>query len=198
MQYNNAMHGGIPLNDEEPDGNGPVGTDPIMAGQVNSSAPTATLSARPKNRWSDNICDWHKNLFPSCFCVTFVCFGVWLEAQMAHKLRMAKFWTIIYIFLSYWVVSLILVIIYPSTAVMLWMVFIFAWILSIVLRMRLIAVDNINEANQFKECCIGFWCPPCSIAQMARHLYGYKKRLDGDGDPERPDNYGSYNDLEMA
>lgn len=78
---------------------------------------------------------------------------------------MAKFWTIIYIFLSYWLVSLILVIIFPSTAVMLWMVFIFAWILSIVLRMRLIAVDNINEENQFRECCIGFWCPPCSIAQ---------------------------------
>ena len=25
---------------------------------------------------------------------------------------------------------------------------------------------------------------------VARHLYGYTKVLDGDGDPDRPDNYG--------
>jgi hypothetical protein len=24
---------------------------------------------------------------------------------------------------------------------------------------------------------------------VARHLYGYTKVLDGDGDPDRPDNY---------
>lgn len=24
---------------------------------------------------------------------------------------------------------------------------------------------------------------------VARHLYGYKNVLDGDGDPDRPDNY---------
>lgn len=95
MQYNNAMHGGIPLNDEEPNDNehvGSIGTDPILTGQVNSSAPisTNTLSSRPKNRWSDNICDWHKNLFPSCFCVTFVCFGVWLEAQSKSSLLYNK------------------------------------------------------------------------------------------------------------
>jgi hypothetical protein len=27
--------------------------------------------------------------------------------------------------------------------------------------------------------------------KVARHLYGYTKVLDGDGDPNRPDNYST-------
>ena len=33
------------------------------------------------------------------------------------------------------------------------------------------------------------------LISVARHLYGYMKVLDGDGDPDRPDNYAP---LEVA
>lgn len=33
-----------------------------------------------------------------------------------------------------------------------------------------------------------FFC--AIILIVARHLYGYTKILDGDGDPDRPDGYG--------
>lgn len=46
-----------------------------------------------------------------------------------------------------------------------------------------------DTANLLFECCIGFWCWYCSVAQMARYLYGYTKVLDGDSDINRPDNY---------
>ena len=40
------------------------------------------VSTRPlPNRWKDSICDWPKNLFPSCYCVLFGCYGMWLLAQ---------------------------------------------------------------------------------------------------------------------
>eukprot|EP01039_Chlorochromonas_danica_P005153 gene5153-5664_t len=195
MQYSKA----IPVNDEEPYPN-QSGFNPIMVGQVNSSAPSAPpiQPSRPKNRWADNLCDCKHNLYPSCFCTIFVCYGVWLQAQMAHKLRMINFWTIIYVFIPYWIVAFVLQIVYPATAVLSWMIFIFSLLLSLAIRSRIVSTDNINGNNQLQECCIGFWCVPCSIAQMARHMYGYKKSLDGDGDPDRPDNYGSYNDLEMV
>ncbi len=34
---------------------------------------------------------------------------------------------------------------------------------------------------------------PDIIVLVARHLYGYRKVLEGDGDPNRPDSYDSYN-----
>ncbi len=36
---------------------------------------------RVTNRWTDGICDWPKNIFPSVFCVCFVGDGCWLLAQ---------------------------------------------------------------------------------------------------------------------
>lgn len=35
----------------------------------------------PRNRWGDSICDWPLNLYPSCYCVCFVCCGMYLAAQ---------------------------------------------------------------------------------------------------------------------
>lgn len=35
----------------------------------------------PVNRWGDSICDWPRNLYPSCYCVCCVCCGVYLAAQ---------------------------------------------------------------------------------------------------------------------
>ena len=35
----------------------------------------------PPGHWGDNICDWPKNLFPSCWCTCCCCYGMWLSAQ---------------------------------------------------------------------------------------------------------------------
>jgi hypothetical protein len=32
-------------------------------------------------KWADDICDWPSNLYPSCFCVCFVCDGIYIGAQ---------------------------------------------------------------------------------------------------------------------
>ena len=32
-------------------------------------------------RWGDNICDWPKNLFPSCWCTCCCCYGMWISSQ---------------------------------------------------------------------------------------------------------------------
>eukprot|EP00981_Chlorochromonas_danica_P002578 scaffold504_cov189-Ochromonas_danica.AAC.13 len=37
-----------------------------------------------------------------------------------------------------------------------------------------------------------------NLFNLARHLYGYKKRLDGDADPERPDNYETPKDADLV
>jgi hypothetical protein len=36
---------------------------------------------RPLNGWADSICDWPKNLFPSCWCALCCCYGVYITAQ---------------------------------------------------------------------------------------------------------------------
>lgn len=50
----------------------------------------------------------------------------------------------------------------------------------VMLRYKFVAQFQIPEGD-FETCCAGFWCAPCSLCQMARHLYGYKKQFDGDG-----------------
>jgi len=60
------------------------------------------------------------------------------------------------------------------------------------LRVHIARVYNITECGSCQtigEGCTGLFCFYCSIAQMARHVYGYTKVLDGDGDTRRPDNY---------
>lgn len=36
-------------------------------------------------KWSDSICDWPKNLFPSCYCVCCFFSGIYLTAQSMLK-----------------------------------------------------------------------------------------------------------------
>ncbi len=33
------------------------------------------------NRWADSICDWPKNLFPSCYCACCCFHGMYINAQ---------------------------------------------------------------------------------------------------------------------
>ncbi len=93
---------------------------------------------------------------------------------------------------------------------------IFAFCFALGLRLFIVSKEGINECGAnpcLGECCVGFWCWYCSVAQsksfvfgnvifcliclmyvVARHVYGYSKVFDGDGDPFRPDQYsGSQN-----
>lgn len=45
------------------------------------------------------------------------------------------------------------------------------------------APNNHSGLTFYTECCRDCLC------EVARHLYGYRQVLDGDGDPDRPDNY---------
>eukprot|EP00981_Chlorochromonas_danica_P010176 scaffold3051_cov167-Ochromonas_danica.AAC.35 len=97
--------------------NGPATANPIVGPGYRPNerfdAENVARPVRPINRWADNICDWPKNLYPSCYCACCVCWGLYIQAQIAKR----------------------------------------------------------------------------SLYVVARHLYGYSKVLDGDGDPFRPDGY---------
>ena len=68
---------------------GTIATPPVY---IQTSAPihaTPALGERrinsrqppPPGRWSDSICDWTMNLYPSCYCACCVCCGIYLVAQ---------------------------------------------------------------------------------------------------------------------
>lgn len=60
-------------------------SESMSAGLVSNHISTSNqqiFSVRPPpGRWADNICDWPKNLFPSCGCVCLCCYGMWISAQ---------------------------------------------------------------------------------------------------------------------
>ncbi|RYH20942.1 hypothetical protein EON65_21995 [archaeon] len=85
---------------------------------------------------------------------------------MAQKINMMSFWSVFYVTLVYWFVSFVLQIVFPASGIMAWMMCLFSLIFSICLRLKIYARDNIQTPGGcFTECCIGFWCCPCSIAQ---------------------------------
>mmetsp|Transcript_3330 Transcript_3330/g.4597 ORF Transcript_3330/g.4597 Transcript_3330/m.4597 type:complete len:218 (+) Transcript_3330:2-655(+) len=150
-----------------------------------------TGRTRPLNHWSDSICDWPSNLFPSCYCVCCCCYGVYILAQMAQKTGFAKFNMVIASYVVFYIVGIIIQAVTGIGAVV-WFPMIFSFVFQIALRLYIVRRDNISDCGSspyIGEFCCGFWCWYCSIAQMARHTYGYQKILDGDGDPDRPDAY---------
>jgi hypothetical protein len=57
----------------------PVSHQPAYA---QNTTPNHVFSTRPPpGRWADGICDWPKNMFPSCYCACCCCYGMWLAAQ---------------------------------------------------------------------------------------------------------------------
>lgn len=166
----------------------PVSAQPMYV-QPNGNAATIQRQ-RPVGRWGDNICDWPTNLYPSCYCSCCVCCGMWIVAQMAQKTGCSTFRNIAWGWLICGIVGFILALVLGSGNWIYIIPLIYMLITQIVLRIHIAKRDNITEMGGcFGECCVGFWCMSCSISQMARHLYGYNKVLDGDGDPDRPDQY---------
>mmetsp|Transcript_24508 Transcript_24508/g.40861 ORF Transcript_24508/g.40861 Transcript_24508/m.40861 type:complete len:211 (-) Transcript_24508:424-1056(-) len=153
------------------------------------SATGIVVTRPPANRWKDGICDWPNNMYPSCYCTCCCCYGMWLVAQMAKKTNYTSFECPVFTYITLWFIFFIITLITGSGVWVVLFPMFFVLFFAIALRLHIVRQDNITECGSFAECCTGFWCFYCSITQMARHLYGYTKVLDGDGDPDRGDNY---------
>ena len=109
---------------------------------------------------------------------------------MAQKVGVADFKTIAITYTILMIIAVIIQLVTGNIAT-LWLPWLFTFLVSLILRMKVVSMDNIarDGCSQFSEFCVAVWCCPCSTSQMARHLYGYKQVLDGDGDIFRPDGY---------
>lgn len=123
------------------------------------------------------------DLYPSCFCASWFD-GFWILSQMAHKTHYYRFNHLIIPFMLIWFVCF-----FVSFAEGLGWVyalpFIVAVIFGVMLRFHLVKYYQLTQTNCFLELLAGLFCFPCSTAQMARHVYGYRKIFDGDADPDR-------------
>jgi hypothetical protein len=151
-----------------------------------------TLTQPPTQRWRDGICDWGTNLWPSCGCV--MCFyglgSAWLVSQVAQKTAYMNFYSIMRPFLFMYIFAWLIDIIFGFGALY-FVPACFIYVLGIMLRFHLVRTYQISENGDAVECLIGCCCWTCSVAQMARHVYGYTKVFDGDADPERADQYAA-------
>jgi uncharacterized membrane protein YjjP (DUF1212 family) len=127
---------------------------------------------------------------------------------VAEKTGYMTFRNVLWMTSAMYLFSFILQLIFGSGLVSYLPLF-FALFFSIFFRLYVVRRENIRTNGEFLECCIAFWCLPCSTAQskltclidfalfhykflfctVARHLYGYTKVLDGDSDLDRRDHY---------
>lgn len=166
----------------------PINGQPPADQQVENQRPRP-----PPGRWADSICDWPNNMYPSCYCVCCCWFGMWLNAQMAQKTGCASFTAVMWCFAGIWVFAFIIGLLFGSAFIVV-IPLVCAFLFALGLRLHVVRQQGITECgegciNYCGEFCCAFWCWYCSVTQMARHLYGYKQVLDGDGDPYRPDGY---------
>mmetsp|Transcript_17225 Transcript_17225/g.25762 ORF Transcript_17225/g.25762 Transcript_17225/m.25762 type:complete len:214 (+) Transcript_17225:170-811(+) len=140
----------------------------------------------PQGRWKDDICNWASNLWPSCGCLCVV-FGGWLVAQIAHKTGYLRFDTIIMPYIIIYIIISILAIFFGNIVYL--VPFFIVFFLAMALRFHVVKKYNIAQYGCFLEFLIAFFCCPCSISQMARHVYGYREVLDGDSKADARDYY---------
>lgn len=159
-------------------------------------AHTDRLPPPPYGQWESNICNWPANLWPSCYCACCCYCGIYLIAQMAEKTKCMRFHYVLLVWGIAVVVGIIIQALSPGAALsFVYLPATVSIIIAIALRLHIVHTTGIRECgnpgcmNNCGECCCGFWCHSCSVAQMARHLYGYSKILDGDADIHRPDGY---------
>ena len=141
----------------------------------------------PPNKWTDGLCSVLTNIFPSCYCATFCCYGQYILAQMSEKTQFASFKTAMIAFLIIWIASIIWGLSVIPKDVILWTPIICTGLFAASLRVHIAKRDNISDScccqdrncNYCGEWCKGFICVGCNICQMARHVCGYINMFDG-------------------
>jgi hypothetical protein len=71
----------------------PYGQQPPIV-HVQQPVPIQNMPPRrqyPRGRWGDSICDWPQNMYPSCYCVCFVCCGMYLAAQSKKVQKISNY-----------------------------------------------------------------------------------------------------------
>ena len=175
-----------------------ISAQPIMADRI-PQKPVDKIYRPPPGNWLDGLCDWYKNLLPSCFCSTFACHGVWLLAQIALKTKFLDkylpgtkvFWLIVGVycllvllgFILYWTES-------TDAHHIGWVPWLWVIVIGVPIRLHVVNTENLNGGyGLFAEGAIGLLCSPCSVCQLGRHVFGYTKVFDGDGALYREDKY---------
>jgi Cys-rich protein (TIGR01571 family) len=144
---------------------------------------------RHNGKWRDSLCDCFNNLWPSCGCQIFVGHGAWLIGQISQKLGFLSFNAVVIPFIILFIITWILQRWKENMSWLFWIPYLYILIIQVFLRFHFVRYYNISENGSFIECLISCCCFPCSTCQMARHAYGYSKRLDGDSDMDLGDNY---------
>lgn len=134
----------------------------------------------PPGFWGSNICDWPRNLFPSCWCACCCLHGCWIVGQMAEKTGFSYFRTIAIAYVCMWIIT-IAITFTQLASIVVWLPFLFMLFVNIALRLHIVRTRQITECgspadgcgNLSAEFCCGFWCMFCAISQQARLLYGY-------------------------
>eukprot|EP01036_Dinobryon_divergens_P022293 gene22295-30536_t len=159
-----------------------INQQPTAIAQAHIQHPAAYQQQRnrPLNRWGDSICDWLTNLYPSCY--------------LSQKTGFVSFRAALGAYSIIFFISIIIQLAAGAGGIILWLPILFAFFFHIALRLHIVRQEDIRDCGAppcslVGEFCCGFWCWYCSVAQMARHTYGYTKVLDGDGDPDRLDGY---------
>eukprot|EP01034_Spumella_vulgaris_P022431 gene22431-28556_t len=114
---------------------------------------------------------------------------MYINAQMSEKTAFASFNRVLSGYALIWFFAILGQLLIGG-GLLVWLPMLYALFYSVSLRLHIVRRYQINEIGVVGEACTGYWCWYCSVAQMARHVYGYSKVLDGDGDPERADGYG--------
>jgi hypothetical protein len=159
--------------------------------QISSSRPP------PRGYWGSHICDWPRNVFPSCYCAFCCMHGCWIVGQMSEKTGFSRFQTVTAGYVVMWVLTLVIMFAGKLENTGVWLPPLFMMLVNIGLRLHIVRTRQITECgtpadscrNLTGECCCALWCGPCSIAQQARYVYGYNKIFDGDARVDRPDQY---------
>lgn len=167
----------------------PVTHQPNHPGHVFSPRP-------PPGRWGDGICDWPKNLFPSCYCACCCCYGMWLAAQsksimsilveiynlwalmctflrtiVGQKVGYSSFQCPIWTYVILWIIGLIVTLATGNSVFIVFIPMIFAFCFALGLRLHIANRENITEfGGCFGEFCCGFWCWYCSVSQSKDYL----------------------------
>jgi hypothetical protein len=128
---------------EQPESNGSGLAADIERGRTRRPRP-------PQGEWSDGLCDWYTNLFPSCFCACLCCHGCWLSMQLQEKYKcwgggLAKF-----IGITYTVIFLIMAILHATHEIgahLGWVPGIFILIVGVFLRLHVVEKYKITSCN---------------------------------------------------